>query len=58
MKEKKFVLRLTDELYSKLKRWADEDDRSVNGQILHLLKTAIKARKHDNAIPDRDIQTP
>jgi hypothetical protein len=39
MSERKaFPLRLSPELYEELRRWADADLRSVNGQIEFLLR--------------------
>ncbi len=42
---KPFLLRINDELYKELKRWADSELRSVNGQIEFLLKQAVDRRK-------------
>jgi hypothetical protein len=42
---KKFLLRMSDELFEELRRWAAEDLRSVNGQIEFLLRQAVKRRK-------------
>lgn len=40
--KKKFLLRLDDELYTALEKWAADDLRSVNSQIEFLLKEALK----------------
>jgi hypothetical protein len=40
--KKKFLLRLDDELYSALEKWAADDLRSVNAQIEFLLTDAAK----------------
>jgi hypothetical protein len=42
---KPFLLRISDDLYKEIKRWADADLRSVNGQIEFLLKQAVERRK-------------
>lgn len=42
---KPFLLRINDELYKELKRWADAEMRSVNGQIEFLLKQAVDRRR-------------
>ena len=42
---KPFLLRINDELYNELKRWADSELRSVNGQIEFVLKQAMDRRK-------------
>ena len=43
--KKQVPLRLSASLYAKLARWADEDFRSVNGQIEYLLTECVKKRK-------------
>ncbi len=45
-KEKKQVpLRLSKSLYDELARWAEDDFRSINGQIEYLLTEAVRKRK-------------
>ena len=45
-KQKKQVpLRLSPSLYAELNRWAEEEFRSVNGQIEYLLTEAVRQRK-------------
>jgi hypothetical protein len=43
IEKKKFLLRLDDELYSALEKWAADDLRSVNAQIEFLLTNAAKS---------------
>lgn len=38
-------LRISEKLYSELERWADDEFRSVNGQIEYLLTECVKYRK-------------
>ena len=46
MNEKKAVpLRISPELYSKLKAWAEQDLRSVNSQIELILRDAVAKRE-------------
>lgn len=50
-KEKKQVLlRLSTSLWNELAGWAEDDFRSINGQIEYLLTECVKKRKkkHDN----------
>ena len=42
---KKFLLRLNPKLWRELEAWAQEDLRSVNGQIEFLLREAVLKRK-------------
>ena len=46
MADKKQVpLRLSDKLYAEIAAWADDDFRSVNGQIEYLLTECVKRRR-------------
>jgi hypothetical protein len=42
---KSFLLRINPELWRELEAWAQEELRSVNGQIEYLLKQAVRQRK-------------
>lgn len=39
---KQIVLRLSPELYDALTHWADDEFRSINGQIEYLLTDAVR----------------
>lgn len=43
--KKQVLLRLSPSLWNELAKWADEDFRSINGQIEYLLHEAVKQRK-------------
>ncbi|MBR7089755.1 MAG: PTS ascorbate transporter subunit IIC [Lachnospiraceae bacterium] len=59
MAEKKQVpLRLSEKLYNALAEWAEDDFRSVNGQIEYLLTECVKQRKKDGKYVGRDIDAP
>jgi hypothetical protein len=46
MKERKsFLLRIDPALWAELERWANDELRSVNGQIEMILRQAIQKRK-------------
>lgn len=49
---KSFLLRLDPALYAALERWAEQDLRSVNGQIEFVLKQAVLARDRKALPPD------
>ncbi len=52
-KDKKQVpLRLSKSLYDELARWAEDDFRSINGQIEYLLTECVKKRRKDYSDPD------
>ncbi len=42
---KQIVLRLAPSLWDDIARWAEEDFRSINGQIEYLLTEAVKKKK-------------
>ena len=44
-KKKQIPLRLSATLYNKMAQWAEEDIRSINGQIEYILTQAIKQRE-------------
>ena len=59
MTEKKQVpLRLSEKLYNAIAAWAEDDFRSVNGQIEYLLTECVKQRKKDGKYVGTDIDTP
>ena len=43
--KKQIPLRLSASLYAELAQWAEDDFRSVNGQIEYLLTECVKKRK-------------
>ena len=58
---KRFLLRLDPRLFEVLRRWADEDLRSINGQIEYLLTDAARragrAPRQTPPRPQPDIST-
>lgn len=44
-RRKSFLLRLDQELWEELERWANDELRSVNAQIEYILKQAVLKRK-------------
>lgn len=44
---KPFLLRIPPDLWRELEGWAEEELRSVNGQIEYLLRQAVVRRKGD-----------
>ena len=42
---KKFLLRMSPDLWDELNRWAAREFRSVNGQIEFLLRRAVNERR-------------
>lgn len=46
--KKQIPLRVSASLYAELSRWAEDDFRSINGQIEYLLTECVKYRKKKN----------
>jgi hypothetical protein len=44
MPRKAFLLRIDDKVLEAVQRWADDDLRSLNGQIEYLLRQALAKR--------------
>lgn len=42
--EKKFLLRLPPRVFDALRAWAEQDMRSINGQIEWILREALRER--------------
>ena len=62
---KAFLLRMDPALWAELEAWAQDELRSVNGQIEYLLKQAVLKRKGKSAwsatgaaIPPASSETP
>ncbi len=51
---KPFLLRIDRSVLEAVQRWADDDLRSLNGQIEFLLREALKKAKRLNRAPDQD----
>lgn len=47
MARKPFLLRMDPEVFDALQRWADDDLRSLNGQIEFVLRNALRERQRD-----------
>jgi hypothetical protein len=47
--KKQVPLRLSAKLYAQIAAWAEDDFRSVNGQIEYLLTECVKQRKGGHA---------
>ena len=45
MTKKQIPLRVSEKLYDSIAQWAEDDFRSVNGQIEYLLTECVKQRK-------------
>lgn len=56
--KKQIPLRLSPKLYNAIAAWAEDDFRSVNGQIEYLLSECVRQRKKDGKYVGQDIDVP
>ncbi len=57
-KKKQIPLRVSAKLYSQIASWAEDDFRSINGQIEYLLSECVKQRKKDGKYVGEEIDAP
>tara|TARA_B100001996_G_C18466666_1_gene518263 strand:- start:378 stop:593 length:216 start_codon:yes stop_codon:yes gene_type:complete len=48
MSKKKLLLRIDPKLHDELRKWADDDFRSINAQIEFLLKKSVAEHRRDS----------
>lgn len=56
--KKQIPLRLSEKLYADIATWAEDDFRSVNGQIEYLLSECVRQRKKDGKYVSEEIDVP
>ena len=56
--KKQVPLRLNSKLYEDLASWAEDDFRSINGQIEYLLTECVKQRKKDGKYVSEEMDKP
>lgn len=56
--KKQVPLRLSENLYNALSKWAEDDFRSVNGQIEYLLSECVKQRKKNGKYVSTELDIP
>ncbi len=56
--KKQVPLRLSAKLYNAIAAWAEDDFRSVNGQIEYLLTECVKQRKKNGKYVSDEIDSP
>lgn len=57
-KKKQLPLRLSTKLYNDIASWAEDDFRSINGQIEYLLSECVRQRKKNGKYISEDIDKP
>ncbi len=56
--KKQIPLRLSVKLYEALAAWAEDDFRSINGQIEYLLSECVRQRKKNGKYVGEEIDKP
>lgn len=56
--KKQIPLRLSQKLYEAIAGWAEDDFRSVNGQIEYLLSECVRQRKKNGAYVSKEMDEP
>ena len=56
--KKQIPLRLSAKLYAEISAWAEDDFRSVNGQIEYLLSECVRQRKKNGKYVGEEIDVP
>lgn len=56
--KKQIPLRLSAKLYDAIAAWAEDDFRSVNGQIEYLLTECVRQRKKNGSPSPRELDKP
>ena len=56
--KKQFPLRLSAKLYNEIAAWAEDDFRSVNGQIEYLLSECVRQRKKNGKYVSETLDEP
>lgn len=56
--KKQIPLRISEKLYADLAAWAEDDFRSINGQIEYLLSECVRQRKKDGKYVSEEIDVP
>lgn len=56
--KKQVPLRLSPKLYAAIAAWAEDDFRSVNGQIEYLLTECVRQRKKNGKYVSDELEKP
>ncbi len=56
--KKQIPLRVSEKLFNAIAAWAEDDFRSINGQIEYLLTECVKQRKKNGKYVGEEIDKP
>ena len=55
MAKKQVPLRISEKLFNDIASWAEDDFRSINGQIEYILSECVKQRRRNGGYVGKDI---
>lgn len=58
MAKKQVPLRISEKLFNDIASWAEDDFRSINGQIEYILTECVKQRRRNGGYVGKDIDKP
>ena len=58
MGKKQVTLRISEKLFNDIASWAEDDFRSINGQIEYILSECVKQRRKNGGYVGKDIDKP
>ena len=58
MAKKQVPLRISEKLFNDIASWAEDDFRSINGQIEYILSECVKQRRRNGGYVGRVIDKP
>ena len=58
MAKKQVPLRISEKLFNSISAWAEDDFRSINGQIEYLLSECVRQRRKNGKYVGEDIDKP
>ena len=56
--KKQIPLRLSEKLFDAIAAWAEDDFRSINGQIEYLLSECVRQRKKNGQYVSHELDVP
>ncbi len=56
--KKQIPLRVSEKLFNEIVAWAEDDFRSINGQIEYLLTECVKQHRKNGGYAGKDIDKP
>jgi len=57
-RKKEYLLRIDGDLWEEVQRWAEDDLRSVNGQIEFILRRAVSSHRREMGPAEQSPQDP